>query len=299
MTTRAPNPRLDLERRSYRYYRNAVERHWDPHEIDLSTDRDAIAALPDAEFEGLRRTLALFGAGEEAVTEDLVPLASVLENVTDQLYVSTQLYDEAKHADYFERYWDTVVTPEERRRGLEPTSPTDERWFPAAYVELLERNERAMNRLLTADTLENRARAYCHYHLAIEGILAQTGYYSVQTEFSREAAPSMPGLVEGFSRIRADEGRHVGFGMWKLKTLVHDRGVEPTLVEETVADLADLATEVVSEATVDEDGSVAEKLAAYATRKHAERMDQILDDSTAFPSVDDLVSLERGDGRDK
>ena len=34
---------LDRESKGTRYYRNAVERHWDPGEIDLTTDRTNLA----------------------------------------------------------------------------------------------------------------------------------------------------------------------------------------------------------------------------------------------------------------
>ncbi|WP_254765736.1 ribonucleotide-diphosphate reductase subunit beta [Salinilacihabitans rarus] len=295
MATDATRPRLDRDRRSYRYYRNAVERHWDPHEIDLAADREAIADLSEASFDGLRSTLALFGAGEEAVTEDLAPLSVVLDDVADQLFVTTQLYEEAKHADFFDRYWETVIGPEEERRGGERTSPTDDRWFGEAYDELFARNEAAMAALLDDDGPENRALAYCHYHLTIEGILAQTGYYGVQRNFSGEfeALPELPGLVEGFSKIRSDEGRHVGFGMWKLKRLLAGGEVDPSLLHETVGDLAALTRRIVGEASVEGEPGVPEAgLVEYAAEKHAQRMAQITDDAGEFPSVEELVRLE-------
>ncbi|APW98106.1 ribonucleoside-diphosphate reductase [Halobiforma lacisalsi AJ5] len=294
MPTNDSTGRIDHDRRSFRYYRNAVERHWDPHGIDLEADRDAIRGVPEPAFDGLRETLALFGAGEEAVTEDLSPLGVVLEDVADQLFVTTQLYEEAKHADFFDRYWRTVITPEERRRGLEPTAPIDERWFSDPYEELFERNETAMGRLLVEDTPENRALAYCHYHMAIEGILAQTGYYGVQRNFSGEYAdlPRLPGLVEGFSSIRSDEGRHVGFGMWKLERLVHEAGVDPALIEGTVGELAMLVQGIVGESV--EEGATGvddETLVGYAAEKHRDRMAQIVDDGE-LPDVEELVRLE-------
>ncbi|MEE6210356.1 hypothetical protein U3A55_09325 [Salarchaeum sp. III] len=153
---------LDPTAQTYRYYRHAVENHWDPHDIDLEADADAVADLDDATFTNLRGSLAAFGAGEESVTEDLAPLAVVLDDIGDELFVTTQLYEESKHADFFDQYWRTVVTPEEDRRGMTPTSPTDDRWFSAAYVELFERMADAMDQLLVEDTPETRASAYCH-----------------------------------------------------------------------------------------------------------------------------------------
>jgi len=42
-------------------------------------------------------------------------------------------------------------------------SPQKDRWFPDEYLELFDREEEAMRRLLEEDTPENRVRAYAHY----------------------------------------------------------------------------------------------------------------------------------------
>ena len=295
MTEDALPAGIDEDASSFRYYRNAVSRHWDPVDVDLDADVDRVADLDAGAFDSLRRTLALFGAGEEAVTEDLSPLAVVLEDVNDQLFVTTQLYEEAKHAEFFHRYWTRVVHEAEDRRGLEHSDPRDPAWFNDAYDELFERNDAAMTRLLDDDTPENRARAYCHYHLTVEGILAQTGYYGVQTSFSGdvEGLPELPGLVEGFSRIRSDEGRHVGFGMRKLKDLVGTGAVSASLLHELTGDLAMLVQDAVSTA-VDDDAVAmgGGDLASYAARKHAERMEQIVDAAKDVPDVETLTELD-------
>jgi ribonucleoside-diphosphate reductase beta chain len=295
MTADSGREGIDEDASSFRYYRNAVSRHWDPVDVDLTADVDRVAELDAAAFDSLRRTLALFGAGEEAVTEDLSPLAVVLEDVNDQLFLTTQLYEEAKHAEFFHRYWTRVVHVAEERRGLERSAPREDRWFNDAYEELFERNEAAMTRLLTDDSPENRARAYCHYHLAVEGILAQTGYYGVQTAFSGDAEglPQLPGLVEGFSRIRSDEGRHVGFGMRKLKNLVAAGDVDPALLHELTGELAMLVQDAVSAASTEDALTIGpEDLAGYAAEKHADRMDQIVNAAADVPDVETLTSLD-------
>jgi ribonucleoside-diphosphate reductase beta chain len=292
--------RIDPGSRAYRYYRNAVERHWDPAAIDLAVDRDRVADLDPVAFDQLRTLLALFGAGEESVTEDLAPLAVVLEDVNDQLFLTTQLYEEGKHAEFFDRYWREVVHAAEDARGLDPTRPTDDRWFSDAYVELFDRNEAAMLRLLDDDTPENRARAYCHYHLTIEGILAQTGYYGAQSAFSGDAEhlPALPGLVQGFAKIRGDEGRHVGFGMAKLQALVADHGVEPSLLHELTGDLSVLVQEALGATRPDDPESAQavevreQDLVTYAAEKHSQRLTQILEDDAAIPAVEELVRIE-------
>jgi ribonucleoside-diphosphate reductase beta chain len=286
---------LDTTDQSYRYYRNAVERHWDPHEIDLQQDIERLETVDEETLDQLRVALALFGAGEEAVTEDLAPLATVLDDIGDQMFVTTQLYEEAKHTDFFDRYWQEVINPVERARGAERSDPTADHWFTDAYHELFDRNERAMHRLLEQDTPENRAIAYCHYHLTVEGILAQTGYYAIQTSFNGDAEgiPELPGLVEGFKLIRSDEGRHVGFGMRQLKTLVESESVSPSLLHQTVDDLVKLIQSIVSHASSnDGPGASSNDLVSYAAKHHTRRMKQIVEASEDIPSVDELVALE-------
>ena len=273
---------LDTGLTSFTYYRNAVERGWDPSAIDLSEDVETLVRLHDDEpgvAALLKGTVAKFGAGEEAVTEDLAPLAVVLERTEDQMFVTTQMYDEAKHVDFFDRYWREVVNVAERRAGITETSPDDDRWFPDEYDELFEREERAMHRLLEEDSRENRAAAFCHYHMTVEGVLAGTGYWWLTRNFGEDGVAHLPGLVEGVERIRGDEGRHVGFGVNKLKEYVED-GMNPGVVDSTVNPLIGLVQSSLRNAervnvdpdrlTVARDGVV-----EYAAEKHAERLSQI------------------------
>jgi ribonucleoside-diphosphate reductase beta chain len=295
---------LDREHRGMRYYRNAVERHWDPFDIDLEEDRGALveylseADQPTVRFDGLKMGIARFGAGEQAVTEDLAPLAEALDGIDDQMFVTTQLYEEAKHTDHFDRYWRNVIHPVEAELGFEQSSPTDKRWFNDDYDELFERNERAMARLLDAPTPENFAKAYCHYHLVIEGILAQTGYYGMQESYSAERYPELPylpGLYEGFSKIRQDEGRHVGFGMAKLKQLITESDVDPSLLDETVNELLPFVNGIA--ANPDDDylndvGVPVGELQRFASEKHIERMEQITEISADIPDLESLTALD-------
>ncbi|MWG35990.1 ribonucleotide-diphosphate reductase subunit beta [Halomarina oriensis] len=296
---RDTSKRLQFDRgqRAFRYYRNAVERHWDPSAVDLSADVDGLVAMVETDpeyFDQFRAAVAKFGAGEQAVTEDLAPLAVVLEESEAQMFVTTQLYEEAKHADFFDRYWREVVHAVEDDRGIERSSPMEPRWFNDGYDELFERNDAAMDRLLTEDTPENRAKAFCHYHLTVEGILAQTGYYGLQRAYGpdNEELPTLPGLVEGLDYIRRDEGRHVGFGMTMLKDLVAG-GVDPQLLHDTVGELLPLVDSITTDG-LEADGPAAspDELRTYAAGKHTQRMKQITVASEAIPDVDQLTSLE-------
>ena len=286
------------------YFRNAVYRHWDPYEDIaqelLEQDRERLIdrEQSELEFDGLRRTLALFGAGEEAVTEDLAPIAMALENVDKQLLITSQLYEEAKHTAFFDRYWREVIDPVAQARGFEVTRPTDPRYFPEEYVELFDRTERAMDRLLEDDSPEALAEAFCHYHLVVESVLAQMGYYGIQSTWSPTGADMGPegepvqleGLVEGITRIRSDEGRHVGFGMQEVQRLVGE-GVDPAIVEDTLGELLPLVAGTVENPDSEIDSTM---LVEYATEKLGRRIEIITDTDADLPPVEQLVHIEGG-----
>ncbi|RYJ14316.1 ribonucleoside-diphosphate reductase [Halogeometricum borinquense] len=297
--------RLNPDSFAHGYFKNAVYRHWDPSEdipqTLLKEDRTNLLTtddLDEQQFDLLRSQIALFGAGEEAVTEDLAPLALVLDDIDAQMFVASQIYEEAKHTQFFDRYWREVIRPVTEERGYEPTSPTDERYFSDQYIELFDRTETAMKRLVTDDTPENRAKAFCHYHLVIESVLAQTAYYGFTARYSEgrseihnttDAMPHLPGLLEGISYIRADEGRHVGFGMHSVRALIHEDGVDDAVVRETIQSLLPLVTDSL-QANRDSRADSA-PLVEYARDKIAQRIEVLTDAEAEIPAVDELVDL--------
>ncbi|MFD1587431.1 ribonucleoside-diphosphate reductase [Halorientalis brevis] len=293
--------RLDRDSFAQGYFENAVYRHWDPYAIEgLEEDKQKLMDeddLTEAEYEELRQTLARFGAGEEAVTEDLMPLGLVLEDINDQMFVSSQIYEEAKHTQFFDRYWRDVINPVAEHHGFEVTNPTDQRYYPDGYIQLFDDTEAAMELLLEEDTPENRAKAYCHYHLTVESVLAQTGYYGITSAFSSKGSdevairefPHLEGLVEGISKIRSDEGRHVGFGMQKVRRYVQSGEVDEQVVQDTLQELMPHVANTVNDF---EEAVNAVPLVTYARDKLTRRIDIITDEDAVIPDVDELVSLD-------
>jgi ribonucleoside-diphosphate reductase beta chain len=301
--------RLDPDSFSGGYFRNAVYRHWDPYEDIpaelLEQDRERIldSDWTDEEFRAFRSSIAKFGAGEEAVTEDLAPLAIALDDINDQMFVSSQIYEEAKHAVFFDRYWREVIDPVAEARGIEVLPPTDDEFFNASYETLFDDTEAAMHRLLEdgENTVRNRVIAYCHYHLAVESVLAQTAYYGFQAQYS-ETGPDMQqddgreqvlldGLIEGITRIRSDEGRHVGFGMQKVQEHVSSGAVEEDLVQDTLQDLLPHVAGIVGPGEYDTDFDPT-PLVEYASDKLSKRIEIITSNDAELPPVEDLVHIE-------
>jgi ribonucleoside-diphosphate reductase beta chain len=303
--------RLDPDSFAQGYFKNAVYRHWDPYgdipEELLEQDKENLLAqdgeaASEERFDALRGSIALFGAGEEAVTEDLMPLALVLDDINDQMFLSSQIYEEAKHTQFFDRYWRTVINPVAEERGYEVKMPTNQQFFSDGYIELFDRTEEAMHRLLDDDTPTNRAKAYCHYHLVVESVLAQTGYYGLTSRFDEGQSdvydddmetPHLPGLVEGITKIRSDEGRHVGFGMNKVRHLIHDEGVDDAVVQETLQSLLPLVSDTVTANQVE--GTDSAPLVEYASDKLTRRIEILTEKEAEVPPVDELVKLDSPD----
>src|SRR5579885_1122923 len=93
---------------------------WDPRDIDLSRDRDDWLLIPDDPRERLRRLILGFQAGEEAVTVDLLPLVMTVARegrLEEELFLTTFLWEEGKHTEFFRRILDEVL---QEREDLHP-----------------------------------------------------------------------------------------------------------------------------------------------------------------------------------
>ena len=85
---------------------------WNPAEIDFSQDAKDWQSLNDLEKEYMIRTVSQFQAGEEAVTLDLLPLIMAIAQegrLEEEMFLTTFLWEEAKHVDGFNLYIDAVL----------------------------------------------------------------------------------------------------------------------------------------------------------------------------------------------
>src|SRR2546421_11110597 len=85
---------------------------WDPQALDLSRDAADWNGFTDLERDFLLRTLVLFQAGEEGVTSDLLPLIMAIAaegRIEEEIYLTSFLWEEAKHVEFFRRWLDEVV----------------------------------------------------------------------------------------------------------------------------------------------------------------------------------------------
>ncbi len=198
---------------------------WDPRDIDLTKDRQVWQGLPDESKERLGGLILSFQAGEEAVTVDLLPLIMTIARegrLEEEMFLTTFLWEEAKHTEFFRRVLDDVVQVQNDLNEIRVRNTTRELFandLPST-----------MNRLLTDPSPQNQVQASIIYNVIVEGVLAETGYYSFSQVLS--ATGMMPGLLRGIQLIKRDESRHIAYGVFLISRLVaQDPSLWP-LVEE-------------------------------------------------------------------
>ena len=217
-----PLTREQTRSKYFHLYANSKRLAWDPAAVDLS--RDA------ADWEMIRRDYAteefakqlhqlcsFFHAGEESVTSTLAPLLGAVSRlelgVDIEMYLTSQIYEEAKHFEFFTRYFHEVLG--------EDTAAVISELTAAPQAVLIDDLDATTDRV-RAETDPTRLRAalveaVTHYMGVVEAMLARTGYVGAGDALA--ARNWLPGLQEGFRLIRRDEGRHVSFGIHFIREM--------------------------------------------------------------------------------
>jgi ribonucleoside-diphosphate reductase beta chain len=212
---------------------------WDPMALDFSRDGADWAGFDTQEKDFLLRTLALFQAGEEGVTSDLLPLIMAVADegrLEEEIYLTSFLWEEAKHVEFFRRWLDEVAVAKEDLEHY--MTPSYRHLF---YVEL----PSALNALKTDRSVEAQIRASVTYNMIIEGVLAETGYHGFR--LSLEANHKLPGLLEGIRLLARDESRHIRYGVFLLNRLINQSPNGWEVMNQRMNELLGPALGVVSE----------------------------------------------------
>ena len=212
---------------------------WDPAAVDFTQDRRDWEGLDELQQQTILSLTSLFAAGEEAVTLDLLPLVLAIARegrVEEEMYLTTFLYEEAKHTELFARFLVEVAG-----------SPPDlERFHVASYKKVFyDELPATMERLLTDPSRDALARASVTYNMIVEGVLAETGYHSYHESLA--ANRLMPGLCAALVDIKRDESRHIAYGVYLLSRLVAEDAAIWDVIESRMEELFPFALGVVSE----------------------------------------------------
>jgi ribonucleoside-diphosphate reductase beta chain len=207
---------------------------WNPSDFDFSQDRGHWETMDEERRLALLQLTAAFLGGEEAVTLDLLPLVLAVARqgrIEEEMFLTTFLFEEAKHMDFFSRWLREVTDSAE----LPPASEPSVQLFD---VEL----PNAMNRLLQDQSAEAMARASVTYNIIVEGVLAETGYNNYHRSLAVNGL--MPGLCTGLVNIKRDESRHIAYGVYLLSRLVAEESSVWGAIEQRMAELQPLVVAI-------------------------------------------------------
>jgi ribonucleoside-diphosphate reductase beta chain len=197
---------------SLKDYHKAKRLMWNPQDLDFEQDRRDWNTFSEDQKLLVKRVLGLFLGGEAAVTHDLSPLMIALKRegnrLEDGMFLTSQLFEESKHVEFFDLVLTTVIGE----------APDIVAMSGPSYTTLFSELSLALDALLTDSSLAAQARAITSYHMIIEGVLAETGYYGIFTALRSQNL--MPGLTRGLEYVQRDEARHVAFGIYLLTRMI-------------------------------------------------------------------------------
>lgn len=237
---------IDRDTPDYRelYYR-WERQQWEAGAIDFSEDRRQWNETFSPE---LRRTflwgLSSFYVGEEQVTNTLVPYVDAAPTEEQQVFLTTQLVDEARHTVFFDRFYSDAL--EEEGEGMKGRLERQtERLNDGFRILLLERLPEVSQRIRDErENLDILVEGIVLYHLVVEGTLALTGQRFL-LNFTREEG-LLPGFRQGFTAVARDESRHVGFGVKFLKEMVAKDARYGEVITRTLTELIPIGMSVIT-----------------------------------------------------
>jgi ribonucleoside-diphosphate reductase beta chain len=216
--------------------------NWKVHELDLSVDREHWLTLPSAGQENMLWSLGSFYVGEERVTADLAPFLTAAPSGEIELFLATQLVDEARHAAFFDRFGAEVMVlgSEDLRGRMHEVEQT----LTSPWRTVFDDGLRDVAKRIQAkpDDFGLFVEGVATYHLVVEGFLAVTGQTLIRDYLLGHGV--FPGFCEGFGLVERDEHRHVAFGMRFLLDAIEQDPRHRETVERVVLELAPRAAHV-------------------------------------------------------
>jgi ribonucleoside-diphosphate reductase beta chain len=262
---------------------------WDPRDIDFTQDKEDWKTSDDTGKEAILRLCAMFQAGEEAVTRDLLPLIRVISQegrLEEEMYLTTFLFEEAKHTEIFRRFLDEVAGE------VGDLSIYHMENYRKIFYEYL---PQAMERLIDDASPEAQAEASVTYNMVVEGILAETGYHGFYTSLQRQGI--MPGLVKAVDYLKRDESRHIGYGSYLLQRLISEHDHVWDVINKRMELLLPFAIGVVNELFSQIDlnafGLDKDEFIHYAMKQFQVRMDVL--ERARDKTIDEIYSISEHD----
>jgi ribonucleoside-diphosphate reductase beta chain len=215
--------------------------HWATRDLDFTQDRiDWHERFDDEERYQRMYGMSAFFVGEQRVAAELGPIMRAVPEEDMRIFLCTQIADEARHVAFFDRFYSEVGVLE--AVGLEARLAETSEHLNPEFGQLFDDSlHRRVDRLAAEpEDLETLVEAITIYHMVLEGMLALTGQHFI-IDYN-ERVGTLPGFVDGFTKVARDEHRHVAFGARFLRDMTrrdarYGEAIQRALVE--VAPAAD------------------------------------------------------------
>jgi ribonucleoside-diphosphate reductase beta chain len=245
--------------------------HWAAQDIDLTRDGADWAGLDAGERDLLYWVLSSLMVAEERISTQFCGLVLAQDDEEEGSFLSTQLVDEVRHMQFYARFQDEVIAePAAIATHVARARHALGEPFRAIFDEaLVEAHDRLR---IEPRNREAKVDFVTTYHMVIEGTLGLTAsHFLLDLLRDREL---LSGFVDGYSRIAADEQRHIAYGTWFLREAVSEDAALGEVVRRRITDLLPAVAESVSppsegawDALGVEDGALAEYGLGALTRR--------------------------------
>jgi ribonucleoside-diphosphate reductase beta chain len=228
---------------------------WATQDLDFTQDRvDWQERIPPEERAQRLFGLSAFFVGEQRVTDELGPIVRACPREEQRVFLSTQIADEARHVQFFNRFYSEVGVVDAADGLAGRLAATSEHLNPS-FTELFDEMLRRRVDRLAAEPEDTRmlVEAVTLYHMIIEGALALTGQHFIIDYNTRIG--TLPGFVEGFSNVARDEHRHIAFGVRFLIDMLRSEPRHREAVQRTLAEALPVADRVLDPPWPEEEDS--------------------------------------------
>ncbi|HEV3473249.1 MAG TPA: ribonucleotide-diphosphate reductase subunit beta [Actinomycetota bacterium] len=233
--------RTTESRADYRgLYYEWEHQQWSAGEIDLVEDH---RQWHDTLSPELRRTfrwvLAPLHIARHQATETLVPFVDAAPTEEQQVILTTQLVDVARHLVFLDRFCSEVIGSDEpdMRAGVDAQITELNHASRTLLVDVLPDVSRRIRN--DRDNLESLVEGIVTHHIVIEATLVSTGQ-RVLLDLLRDLG-LLPGLREGLIAVARDGTRHVSFGVHFLQETVTSDERFAHVITKTIDDLTPVA----------------------------------------------------------
>jgi ribonucleoside-diphosphate reductase beta chain len=217
-------------------YRRWESQQWSVGDLDFSLDRQDWLESDELDRKATLWSHRLFFNGEERVTSTLAPFVWAAPTPEIEIFLSTQMVDEARHTVFFQRWWHDVVGTRSKSLGelLTEIRPEANEGYNILFYERLPST--AQRLASNPKDFDAFVEGVTLYHIVIEATIALTGQ-RFELEAMREQSLTDRGFYRGFTAIARDESRHVNFGIKVLQEAVREDPqrfaplIQKTLVE--------------------------------------------------------------------